>query len=264
MPKLISVFYCYPRSGGTLLNQCLLCAKSTVVLSEVNPASSFLSIEKQAHEWFGLISAREMAALAPKTYLEKVALVEQRCRRQRRRLCVRDWVAVNFIPKLSPLAPTASGVLEQRLFLQESGYELKEAAFLRRSRDIFVSLQKYMPGFQNYSVRDFAIHYREYLEAIGDCPKFHLEEFTCNPEASLRQICHALSLEFPKRFKEEFHSKQSVTGNNTLQTKPASAAASRIKASRAPAPWHRAEPARVQALFASLDTLAGYTTKAAR
>ena len=259
MPRTLSVFYCFPRSGGTLLSQCLLCAQSTVVLSEVNPAGSFLAVERQAQEWFKLITAKEAAKLEAKTYLEKIALVAQRCESQKRRLCIRDWSAVNFIPGLSPQAPAASRVLEQRLFLQEAGYAIREVVFLRRSREIFHSVRQHLPGFGGYTLAKFADHYGTYLRAVADCPKFQLEEFRRDAPATLRALCQALGLDFPQKFETGFHRQENVTGNNTLKIKPASAALSRITAGQPAAPVRR-EAVRDREIFATLDALAGYAT----
>ena len=259
MPRTLSVFYCFPRSGGTLLSQCLLCAKSTVVLSEVNPAGSFLPVERQAEKWFKLITTKEAAKLEKQTYLEKIALVAQRCESQKRRLCIRDWSAVNFIPRLSPQAPAASRVLEQRLFLQAAGYEIREVAFLRRSREIFHSVRQHLPGFENYTLTKFADHYGAYLRAVADCPKFYLEDFRRDSAATLRPLCQALGLDFPAGFETGFHGQEHVTGNNTLKIKPASAALARITAGSPAAPVRR-ESAADRSAFAELDALAGYAT----
>ena len=189
-------------------------------------------------------------------------MVARRCERRKLRLCVRDWTAVNFIPSLSPLAPAASGVLEQRLFLQQAGYELREIAFLRRSQAIFESLRTFMPGFKTYSLTMFAEHYDAYLQAVADCPKVQLEEFTRNPDATLRRICEVLGLDFPPKFKDEFHGKETVTGNNTLKNKPPSASATRITpGNAAPTPAQNGS-ARERSVFAGLDALAGYGAEA--
>jgi len=260
MPPSISVFYCFPRSGGTLLSQCLLCAPATVVLSEVNPAGSFLPVEQQASEWFGLITAKEAAALGTQTYMEKIDFLAQRSARKKRRLCVRDWVAINFVPGLSPLAPAASGVLEQRLFLQAAGYELKEAVLFRRSESVFRSMRRYIPGFESYPVAQFARQYRAFLDSVADVPRFHLEDLSAKPAATLRQVCAALALDFPPRFQSEFHRQEHVTGNNTLPDKPASASATRIQALPSPASRAKTNP-KERVVFAQLDALAGYATE---
>ncbi len=260
MPPPISVLYCFPRSGGTLLSQCLLCAPATVVLSEVNPAASFLPVEQQASAWFGLITAKEAAALEARTYLEKVTFLARRCAKKKRRLCVRDWVAINFVPGLTPLAPEASGVLEQRLFLRDAGFEVTEAVLLRRSEQVFRSMRRHIPGFQSYPLREFAQHYRGYLRAVADIPRFQLEELTAKPADTLRRICAALRLDFPPRFQSQFHRQEHVTGNNTLPLKPASASATRIESLPTPTTGVKSSP-RERALFASLDALAGYATE---
>jgi len=262
MSLSLPVFYCFPRSGGTLLNQCLLCSKSTVVLSEVNPAGSFLAIERQAGEWFGLITEKEVGQLGARTYLEKIALVARRCRDRQQQLCIRDWVAINFIPKLTPLAPACSGTLEQRAYLRAAGYDLREIVLLRRSGEVLHSLRKHMPGFTDYPLDRFAGQYRAFLRAVEGCPKFYLEEFTRDPDAVLRRICAALSLEFPPGFATEFHGQTHVTGNTTLQKPPPSATSARITSLPRSARPRERLPAGSRDVLAALDALAGYPPEA--
>jgi hypothetical protein len=76
----IAVFYCFPRSGGTLLNQCLLCHPTNMVLAEVNPAGCVTEPEKQATEWAGVLAPTEAAALRFAPYLEKIDLLLRRSR----------------------------------------------------------------------------------------------------------------------------------------------------------------------------------------
>ena len=51
----VSVYYCFARSGGTLINRCLGCIPGNLVLSEVNPMGSIATVESQATRlaWFG-------------------------------------------------------------------------------------------------------------------------------------------------------------------------------------------------------------------
>ncbi len=253
MPPPLPVIYCFPRSGGTLLSQCLLCAESTVVLSEVNPAASVIAVERQAQEWFGLVTPREASALAAKPYLEKISLLARRCARRKRQLCVRDWVAINFLPPTHPAGASAQRRPLSKVVPAAGGLRTARDCLVAAQRDIFDSLRQRMPGFQRYTVPNFARHYGAYLAAIAEVPKFHLEDFTRKRRRRCGPI-YALGLEFPARFEQQFHAQQHVTGNNILQTKPPSAALTRIAANR---PRTAPRPAAAQATVVALDRLAG-------
>jgi hypothetical protein len=250
--------YCFPRSGGTLLNQCLLCDPANVVLSEVNPAGSVMPPEEQAASWFSVISPAEAAALKDATYLEKLAVLARRTRDAGRNLCLRDWTGLNFLPQVSPWTGAPSGQLEQRLYLQHAGYALREIALLRRSRAVFDSLRANIPEYRTLAPADFAAAYRRFLAAIAGIEKFHLETLTAEKQTVLRTICDRLQLGYAADFAGHFHQVTTVTGNNTLMQRPASAGWTSIQpqapSSRPPAAAGRGE----EQLYHELDTLAGY------
>ena len=257
----ISVFYCFPRSGGTLINQCLLCAPENVVLSEVNPARSVIEPEVQAADWFGLLSQKEAAQLRGRTYIERIEAIAHQARKHSHRLCLRDWVGVNFLPDTTKWSPAPSSVLEQKLYLERAGFRLREARVLRRSATLYSSLQAKIAACATLSEDAFAGAYRTYLEATAHAPTVHLETFTRAPRAELERLCKALEMAMPEDFESRFHLMQHVTGNTTLSTAPASATWKSIvgDGENSPASGLPNTDHTYRTIFEELDILAGYT-----
>ena len=72
----VSVYYCFARSGGTLINRCLGCISGNLVLSEINPMSSIATVESQATglDWT-VACCKSMRNSQHKTYGEKVSFL---------------------------------------------------------------------------------------------------------------------------------------------------------------------------------------------
>jgi hypothetical protein len=257
MPKTLAVLYCFPRSGGTLLNQCLLCARNNVVLSEVNPAGSVIEPEIQAANWFGLITSQMARQLGRKIYHEKIKAIHSKCEATRQKLCVRDWPGVNFLPHVSPWIPAPSMVLEQKIYLQGAGFDLREAVLLRRSESIFHSIRAHIPKMGQLPIKAFAEGYLAYLEQTKGMTRFYLEELTRNRTKVVHKICYLLNLDFDAGFEKKFYQVQTVSGNTTLPHLPASAHWKSIHNTTGIHSSSRDNPKAV-ALFNKLDALAGY------
>ena len=71
----IAVFYCFARSGGTLINRCLGCIKDNLVLSEVNPHGALLPVETQALDWLKLVSSDQFKNFHDLNYGQKISSV---------------------------------------------------------------------------------------------------------------------------------------------------------------------------------------------
>ena len=250
----ISVYYCFPRSGGTLLNQCLLCDPQNVVLSEVNPAASVIHPAQQAHDWFNLFpDPATTARLMNSSYNDAVQAIAEACATTGKHLCLRDWSGPNFVPELSPWVDQASLQLEQRIYLQFAKFELRELVFLRRSQAVFDSLRKNVPECAEFTVKQFEAAYRSFLTRTQGMPRFFLEEFIQNSSGQLKSICAQLDLSFAPDFSTRFASQTKLTGNNTLPKPSPSSQWTEIKSPNSPP-----EMTSFQTVFGDLDLLAGY------
>ena len=94
----VAVFISFARSGGTLVNKLLGVHPDCLVLSEVNPAASYKPVARQAFEWLGLVTEQETEAFGRLGYSAQLAELSRRAAQGHKRLVVRDWVTVNFLP----------------------------------------------------------------------------------------------------------------------------------------------------------------------
>lgn len=262
MPETISIIYCFPRSGGTLLNQCLLCAPANVVFSEINPAGSVLDPEEQAAAWFKVLTPPQAAALKYAAYLEKISVIHRQTLQAGRRLCIRDWTGLNFLPHTSTWVGEPSLQLEQRLYLQRAGYRLREIVLLRRSQAVYDSIRQNIPEYHDLPLPAFAKAYRAYLGHIAGVDRFFLEELTRDRQTAVRAVSDLLQLEYAADFENRFHLVTSVTGNTTLLRRPESASWTSIRShAKSPVTTPPLTDAPSRELFAGLDNFAGYATK---
>jgi hypothetical protein len=257
----LSVFYCFPRSGATLLNKCLLCAPENVVLSEVNPAESVVQPEQQAHEWFKLLTDIERTELRYQPYLTRIEAIRQKAVAQGKKLCIRDWSGINFLLGVSPWHGRPSYQLEQRLYLHQSGYTLREAALIRRSKAVYESIRENISELVDISLPEFKECYSLFLNEVTTTRKFYLEQFLETKSETLNEICATLNLNFPSNFTSRFHTIKSVTGNNTLPKPPKSATWTSIRRPKSSKSRSGSKYTNAELLvFDQLDDLAGYTT----
>ncbi len=250
----ISVYYCFPRSGGTLLNQCLLCHDQNVVLSEVNPAGSVIHPAQQAADWFDLIPDKAtLEGLTKLPYLEVIAKIAEFSHRAGKTLCLRDWSGPNFFAGLSPWLDEPSLRLEQRLYLDHTLEARKEIVFLRRSRAVFASIKTHVPECAELSMEHFSSVYRLFLRQTHDLPRFFFEDFVRDSATQLEMICKALGMAHAPDFSDRFSGESRVTGNTPLPRPTASATWTEIRVPPSPRNEIPESP-----LFRELDLLAGY------
>ena len=180
----ITVMLCYARSGGTLLNRCLLQLPETFVLSEVNPkgngSGSAEGIEGQAKNWYGIDVEKG-------SYASQINQVWKACQAHGKRLIIRDWPFIDF-PDTEDLQP--GGTLGTLQALEQASLPYQVFAFVRDSIDVWLSRRTDLERF-------FASH-RKYVETITDLqiPLYRYEDLCENPEATLRSLCSAMSLPF--------------------------------------------------------------------
>ena len=247
----IGIIYSFGRSGSTLLNQCLGCHPTNAVLSEVNPAGSFLDVAWQASHWLGLASAPEAVSLGQLSYDAQIRMLAERSMANGRRLILRDWTTLNFLRNARPgIEP--SSVLEQEWYLGEMPLELRRVVFCRRAQAVYDSCRRSFPQYRNLTPEEFGTAYLAYAKAVSSYPIVHLEEFTRQPEKEFKRVCGLLGAAYADDFPGRFFSYQNCTGNTTLSAESTSAQLHRIVEVAAPR-----GPAD-SALFLTADKLLGY------
>ena len=255
----IPVFHSFARSGGTLVNQLLGAHPQCLVLSEVNPAASFKSVAEQAVEWLGLVEPHEAGEFARLPYHRQIAFLDGRAGKRGKRLVVRDWVTVNFLPGAARDHTIPSGELEQELYLEQAGLRPVPVVIARRSAAVYRSITRHFSHLQDLEPEVFEKSYLEYARAVAEFPKIHLETLRARPAAAVEEVLRRFELDTSRResMLENFHEFRNCTGNTTLQAQSGSAIAQRILPPEASAPDEAALTERHPAL-AEADRLMGY------
>jgi len=226
----VPVLYSFARSGGTLVNQLLGVHPGCLVLSEVNPAASYKPVPEQAVEWLALVDPAEAPAFARRPYREQLGLLAERAGRGGKRLVVRDWVTVNFLPGAARDHTVPSGELEQQLYLARAGLRPLPLVVSRRSAAVYRSITKSFPHLGELDVGIFAESYLAYARSVAPFPKVHLESLRADPPVALGEILRRFELDDSGRdaLLRSFHEFRNCTGNTTLEGRSESATATRV------------------------------------
>ena len=255
----IPILYSFARSGGTLVNQLLGVHPQCLVLSEVNPAASYKPVPEQAVEWLGLVEAGEADEFAHRPYHRQIAELDRRAAKAGKRLVVRDWVTVNFLPGTAGEATVPSGQLEQALYLEHAGMRPVPIVVTRRSATVYRSIKSHFPHLEDLQPEVFANAYLAFARAVAGFPRVHLESLRARPQAAVAEILSAFELDASpgEALLANFHAFQNCTGNTTLQMRSGSATAQRILPPESDAPDDAALAGRHPQL-AEADRLMGY------
>jgi hypothetical protein len=226
----IPIFYSFARSGGTLVNQLLGVHPQCLVLSEVNPAASYKPIVNQAMEWLGLISAHEEGEFSNLPYHQKIVALYNRSSEQGKLLIIRDWVTANFLPGCVGNLLKPSRQLEQKLYLEHAGFELKPLVIARQSAAVYASIKHNFTHLRNLEIDVFAEAYLEYARAVTELPKIHMESLRSKPDATVIKILHWLGLHSgdAELILKTFHDFTNCTGNTTLHVSSKSSTARKV------------------------------------
>lgn len=228
--RSIPVIYSFARSGGTLVNQLLGVHPLCLVLSEVNPAASYKPVAEQAVEWLRLVPSGEASEFSRLSYQEKILVLYERASLQQKRLIVRDWVTVNFMPKCAGDTISPSGQLEQSLYLEYAGFRLLPLVISRRSAAVYESIKHNFSHLQNLDLDEFANAYLQYSRSVAEFPIIHMEALRARPDFALMEILQRFNLDIAGRqlLLNGFHTFQACTGNTTLMVSSKSASVPRI------------------------------------
>ncbi len=224
----VSVYYCFARSGGTLINRCLGCISGNLVLSEVNPMSSIATVESQARDWLGLVPAQEYEKFSNKTYGEKVSFLAHAAMASQKHLILRDWTTLNFLGGIHWDYFFPSGVLEQDFYLERYGLRRNSAVVSRRAAGVYESLTRSFAHLKELSVDDFASAYLAYAQAVSSFPVIHFEEFCEVPVPTFRRLCETLRCSFSEEFVTAFSRFVNCTGDNNVAVKSRRGSAEQI------------------------------------
>ena len=217
----IPIIFSFARSGGTLVNQLLGAHPDCMILSEVNPAGSVISVAKQASQWLELLKEEEAEQFKELPYSEQIVMLNERAKVKNKTLIIRDWVTANYLSGAGGQSVTPSYNLEQFTYLVRSGYSLQPLVVTRKAYQVYCSIKRSFSQLANLSEEDFLTSYLAYAHAVNAFPKVSLERLQSAPQETLRSILNSqtLSTGYIDRQLESFADYHKCTGNNTL-TKP--------------------------------------------
>jgi hypothetical protein len=184
----VGVLYAFARSGGTLVNQLLGSHPDALVLSEVNPAASCKPLTEQAQSWPKLIDPEGLAAVARLGYGAQIAHVHELSRRQGKRLLVKDWSTVNFMPGAAGVSVQPSGLLEQPIYLRQADLVPRGFVVCRRAMAVYDSMRSHLEPFADLDLMAFAQAYARFADAVRELPRVHLEDLQHKPGLALPTI----------------------------------------------------------------------------
>lgn len=193
----IDLMLCFARTGGTLLNQILGSLPNVVILSEVNPLgggwgregiASLTTPRAQALGWYGI-------ELKTSDFGQSLKELSRVCKSQFRRLIVRDWSFVNFMPYENNDYNPPLRLLT--LLEIKKHCSVRPFALVRDAVDIWLS--------RNIEPADiFFYYYLKYVRAIKslNCRIFKYEDLCEDPESFVKDLCQYLKIDFSERYKD--------------------------------------------------------------
>jgi hypothetical protein len=209
----ISVLHSLARSGATLVSKCIACMRGHVLLSEINPRWSYFDALTQAHEWFDLVSAAELAELRSghTGYVQAIRLIHERCAARGEKLVIRDWSHVDFTPGPYPVRPVLQ--LSQCQALQ-AHFDIKHIALVRDPIDSYLSLIRLAEYRGRLDPLTYLKGVRVFAGLAAESGYVRYEDFCEDPAHSLKTICSALNLRFDEGYAERFGDYTDITGEN--------------------------------------------------
>lgn len=196
MPIVLMI--CFARSGGTLLNRCLGSLPNVVIMSEVNPLggggsktpNSPRTVREQARHWYGIDVSSE-------DFTDSIVELSGICESSGKRLVVRDWTFVNFVPTSQNEYTPANRLLS--LESLEKRCKVIPFAFVRDTIDVWISRGTPPLG-------QFCSEYSRYIDAIvkRGIPIFKYEDFCHNPDRVMQNICNYCNLQYNHSYRNYF------------------------------------------------------------
>ena len=214
----IAVFYCFARSGGTLINRCLGCIKDNLVLSEVNPHGALLPVETQALDWLKLVSSDQFKNFHDLNYGQKISFLNKNASALNKHLIIRDWSTLNFLRNVYWEYFSPSMILEQGLYLSNYDLQANCVVVTRQSACVYESIVRCFPDQIHLSVEEFSESYLAYSKAVCNYPVIHFEKFCAEPEVQFQKLCGYLGVKFERSFLTQFHRFNQCTGDNQLSS----------------------------------------------
>ncbi len=247
------------RSGGTLISKCLGSMGSVALLSEIHPmgAQQFNPLQ-QAVVWHNLISKGEAKSWTrsrrPMSFADVMGEINKRARERGAALVVREWSHLDVIghPFVQPsMRPVMIEELAGR-------FEIAQAITVRHPVDQYLSLVR-LDVVKGMTVEGYLRGCRVFAEWAQAEGFVRYEDFTADPDASLRALCERLRVEFDPSYAQRWAAYDKVTGDTAKANTGRGAAEARIRSlPRRETPDGLLDAFRASADYARTLELLGY------
>ena len=192
--------------------------KDVIMLSEIHPlGAQWFNPIYQAHEWFNLLTTREIQWLQKKgsvIFEDAIALIHEKCLKQSKTLIIRDWshldfTAVPFLQRPSYRLLTAD-VLSDR-------FTVRNTAAVRHPIDQWLSLRNLRLLHGRITLEEFLRGYLRFAEYCREIGFARYEDFTKSPEKEMKLLCYRLSIEYDHTFIQNWFEYTTITGDTNSQ-----------------------------------------------
>jgi FkbM family methyltransferase len=197
----------YARSGGTLLNKCFGVSPNVIILSEVHPdgggwgelqEASFVTVWDQTKNWYNI-------ELKSRSFPEAIEELLAHCNNNGKHLIIREWTYLNFHSSetYNNIPAFDFKTLNQLKHLQPIVF-----CFVRDAIDVWLSRGKpQMDMFFNA--------YLSYVKLIKkyEFRVFKFEDFARSPEATFREICNYIGVQYDSSFISRYKTFVNVNGD---------------------------------------------------
>ncbi|MBC6443980.1 MAG: hypothetical protein GDA50_00900, partial [Alphaproteobacteria bacterium GM202ARS2] len=207
---MITLFYAYARSGGTLLNRILAAMPDNVVMSEVLPTNhtgatiygvQSGSVWHQALYWYDI-------RLKNKDYIAAILELADICQRSGRHLIIREWCTGCYFWYQDAFLPGHNIPLPHKLFTLNHLPQdrTRPFALVRHGADSWKSLTPNDSQWCDETAR-YAQSYLAYAQDLhkSQMPIYHYAELCRRPYPFVQKLCHDLAIPFDKRGVARFH-----------------------------------------------------------
>jgi len=201
------------RTGGTIISKCLGCMGGVVLLSEIHPQGmrfGAMNPLRQACDWFGLVSPKEVERAGAAPLAEMVILIHERCEQRGQRLVLRDWSHLDFLGVPFVTRPGYRLGLASAL---EASFAIVSTATVRHPVDQYLSLRGLGLMRGVLDLAGFLRGYHRFAEICRSIGFVRYEDFTQEPEREMRTLCDRLEAPYDAGFRQRWADYDKVTGD---------------------------------------------------
>ncbi len=213
----ISILHNMARSGGTLISKCLGCMENVVLLSEVHPRvmDGIFNPLKQAEQWHKLFRKDDLWHIHNQpdiSWIQAIELIYRRSLQAGKHLLLRDWSHIDFtaVPWVDKPSYTLTIASELGKY-----FHINNTCTVRHPIDQWISLSNLSIISGKIDISTFLNGYRKFAEIAAETGFIRYEDFTQNPDQSLKVLCERLNIIYDKTYQQKWFDFTHVTGDTS-------------------------------------------------